>query len=83
MKEPEYPEDFKGWKPLYTIRGNRYLILGSPDGSKEACIHLEDNDVVGIIDAATGEDLYVHPLNVRGALILLGLIKSHARARKS
>jgi len=47
MEEPKFPYDFKGWKPLYTMRGNRYLILGSPDGSKEACIHLEDNDVVG------------------------------------
>ena len=37
---------------------NRYLVLESPDGTVEACIHLEDNDVVGIKNKATGEDIY-------------------------
>ncbi|GAF70588.1 unnamed protein product, partial [marine sediment metagenome] len=35
-----------------------YLVIESPDGAMEACIHLEDNDVVGIKDKATGEDIY-------------------------
>ena len=58
MDPPKYPEDFKGWRPIYTIHNNRYLILESPDGTKEACIHQKDNDVVGIIDKATGEQIY-------------------------
>ena len=58
MKEPKYPEDFKDWKPLYPLHNNRYLVLESPDGTMEACIHLEDNEVVGIKNKATGEDIY-------------------------
>ena len=58
MDPPKYPEDFKGWKPLYMMHNNRYLILESPDGTKETCIHLKDNDVVGIKDKATGMDIY-------------------------
>jgi len=58
MKEPRYPEDFKGWRPLYPMHNNRFLVLESPDGTKEACIHLVDNEVVGIIDKGTGEEIY-------------------------
>ena len=58
MDHSKYPEDFKGWKHLYKMTGNKYLIIESPDGSKQACIHLEDNDVVGIKDMATGRDIY-------------------------
>jgi len=58
MKEPKYPEDFKDWRPLYPMHDNRYLVLESPDGNQEACIHLVDNEVVGIIDKVTGEDIY-------------------------
>jgi len=57
-EDPRYPEDFKGWKPLYPMHNNRFLVLESPDGSKEACIHLVDNEVVGIKDKATGRDIY-------------------------
>ncbi len=58
MKEPKYPEDFQGWIPLYPIHNNKFLIIESPDGSQEACIHLVDNEVVGIKDKATRADLY-------------------------
>ncbi len=58
MKEPRYPDDFKGWRPLYPMHNKRYLILESPDGKREACIHLVDNEVVGIKDKATGRDIY-------------------------
>ena len=58
MGPPRYPEDFKGWKPLYPMHNNRYLILESPDGTMEACIHLKDNDIVGIKDKTTGMDIY-------------------------
>ena len=58
MDKLKYPEDFKGWKPLYSMHNNRYLVLESPDASMEACIHLLDNDVIGIIDNATGEEIY-------------------------
>ena len=57
-RAPKYPEDFKGWRTLYPMHDNRFLVLESPDGAKEACIHLVDNEVVGIIDKATGEDIY-------------------------
>ncbi len=58
MKGPVYPEDFQGWKPLYPINNNKYLIIESPDGTREACIHLLDNEIIGIIDKATGVTLY-------------------------
>lgn len=68
FEDPKFPEDFKGWIPLYTplypVLGGRYLVLESPDGDKEACIHLVDNEVVGIMDRATGMMLYEHPRNV-------------------
>lgn len=57
-EDPRYPEDFKDWRPLYPMHNNRFLILESPDGTKEACIHLVDNEVVGIKDKATGRDIY-------------------------
>ncbi len=58
MKYPVYPDDFKGWRPLYLMHNKIYLILESPDGTQEACIHLADNEVVGIKDKATGRDIY-------------------------
>ncbi len=58
MTEPRYPEDFKDWKTLYLMHDKRYLVIESPDGAMEACIHLEDNEVVGIKDKATGEGIY-------------------------
>jgi hypothetical protein len=58
MMEPKYPENFKGWRTLYSLHNNRYLVLESPDGAMEACIHLEDNEVVGIKNKATGEHIY-------------------------
>ena len=58
MKDPVFPDDFQGWKPIYTIGNNKFLILVSPDGTKETCIHLLDNDILGIIDRATGVTLY-------------------------
>jgi len=58
MKVPRYPEDFEGWRPLYPMHNNRFLVLESPDGNMEACIHLVDNEVVGIKDKATGRDIY-------------------------
>jgi len=64
FEDPKFPEDFKGWIPLYPVLGNRYLVLESPDGDKEACIHLVDNEVVGILDRTTGMMLYEHPRNV-------------------
>lgn len=47
-----------GWKELYKMHNDRYLVIVSPDHSEEACIHLEDNEVVGIKDRKTGEDLF-------------------------
>ncbi|GAH41482.1 unnamed protein product [marine sediment metagenome] len=64
FEDPKFPEDFKEWIPLYPVLGNRYLVLRSPDGDKEACIHLVDNEVVGILDIATGMMLYEHPRNI-------------------
>ncbi len=58
MIDPKYPEDFVGWIPLYPMHNNRFLIIESPDGTREACIHLIDNEVVAIKDKATGADLY-------------------------
>ena len=58
MEPPKYPEDFSGWRPIYTLLDTRYVVLESPDGSMESCIHLEDKDVVGIKDKATGMDTY-------------------------
>ena len=77
MKEPNYPEDFKGWRTLYPMHDNRYLVLESPDGTKEACIHLVDNEVVGIINKATGEEIY------DGNLRLFKNILKAMRARSS
>ena len=58
MDHPKYPEDFKGWKHLRKITGNKYLVIESPDGSLEACIHIQDNDVIGIKHKLTGIDIY-------------------------
>lgn len=58
MMEPKYPKDFKDWKTVYLMHDKLYLVIESPDGAMEACIHLEDNDVVGIKDKATGEHIY-------------------------
>ncbi len=58
MKHPKYPRDFKDWRPLRKVTGDKYLIIESPDGVLEACIHIRDNDVVGIKHKATGIDIY-------------------------
>lgn len=62
MKTPKYPDDFKDWKRVgimqSPLRRGRYLILDSPDGRHQACIHLEDNHVVGVMDMVTGGHVY-------------------------
>ena len=58
MKNWIYPRDFKDWKPLRKITGNKYLVIESPDGVLTACIHIRDNDVIGIKHKATGIDIY-------------------------
>ena len=58
MEDPRYPEDFKDWRTLYLMHNKIYLVIESPDGTMEACIHLVDNQVVGIKDSATGRDIY-------------------------
>ncbi len=73
MKDPVYPEDFQGWKPLYPIHNNKYIILESPNGTREACIHLVDNDIIGIIDRATGITLYDGNLTKAEKLGLTGV----------
>lgn len=50
----KYPEDFKGWKETGTVREGRYRIIESPDGNFEACIHICDNDVVGVMEKSRG-----------------------------
>ena len=81
IEEPKFPDDFKGWKPLYPMLNNRYLVLESPDGSKEACVHLEDNDVLGIKNKITGEDIYRNPKDARLELILLEILMKISRER--
>jgi hypothetical protein len=58
MKALKYPEDFKDWKTLYIMHDKKYLVIESPDGTMDACIHLEDNEVVGIRIKATDEYIY-------------------------
>ena len=58
MSHPKYPRDFEGWRPLRKITGDKYLVIESPNGIFEACIHIKDNDVVGIKYKATGIDIY-------------------------
>jgi len=58
MKEPKYPVDFKDWKTLYLMHDKLYLVIESPDGTMDACIHLEDNEVVGIRNKITGKYIY-------------------------
>lgn len=58
MEPPKYPEDFKGWKHLYKMTGNKYLVIESPDGVLEACIHIQDNEVIGIKYKLTGIEIY-------------------------
>ncbi len=58
MKNWIYPRDFKDWKPIRKITGNKYLVIESPDGVLTACIHIRDNDVIGIKHKETGIDIY-------------------------
>ena len=58
MRHPKYPRDFKDWNPLRKITGGKYLVIESPDGVLEACIHISDNHVVGIKHKETGIDIY-------------------------
>lgn len=74
--ERRYPDDFRGWRPLGLIRGNRYLVLESPDKRYQCIIHLEDNDVVSVLEARSGQAVYDNPINLRGARILFELSKA-------
>lgn len=58
MKPPKYPDEFKDWKPLYRMNNDQFLILESPDETQQACIHLVDNEVVGIMDKASEKLVY-------------------------
>ena len=52
----KYPEDFEDWIPVdgyQTILGGNYLVLDSPDGKEQICVHLQDGHVLGILDKAT------------------------------
>lgn len=71
----KYPDDFAGWLPLATILDGRYLVLEKPDHKYQALIHLEDNDVVEVMEARSGETVYTHPLNLQAAKTLMTMIK--------
>jgi hypothetical protein len=61
LKEPKYPDDFSGWKRVdgwTTPLGGNYLVIDSPDGREQACIHVDDGDVLGIYDKLTGSYRY-------------------------
>lgn len=62
-------KELPGWKPtgplMKGIRGN-YETYISPDGKKLAQIHLDDEEVVIIIERKTGEISYIHPTTLEG-----------------
>lgn len=62
-------KDLPGWKPIDHIRkgiiGN-YQTYVSPDGKKVAHIHLDDEEVVIIIERKTGDVIYIHPITLEG-----------------
>jgi hypothetical protein len=70
----KYPDDFGGWLPLGTMLNGRYLILEKPDHKYQALIHLEDNDVVEVMEMRSGEAVYSHPLNLEAAKALMELV---------
>lgn len=75
----KYPDDFKGWKELGKMRGplgGNYLVLESPDGSKLAQIHVEDNDVALVFERRTYRVLHMHPTSVKGLKALLDQLKT-------
>ena len=73
-KELKYPDDFPDWRQVAcwrSIRGGNYIVIDSPDGREEACIHVDDGDVLGIMDKLTG--VYRHGgADLRLARALLG-----------
>jgi len=73
--ERRYPEDFAGWLPLAALRGNRYLVLESPDKQYQCVIHLADNDVASVIKSGTGETVYTDPVSIAGARLLLRILE--------
>lgn len=74
----KYPDDFEGWRELGKMRGplgSNYLVLESPDGSKLAQIHVEDNDVAIVLERRTRRVLYIHPTSVKGLKAVLDKLK--------
>jgi len=67
----KYPDDFAGWLPLGMMLGGRYLVLEKPDHKYQALIHLEDNDVVEVMEMCSGEAVYTHPINAEVAKKLM------------
>ena len=84
MKEPKYPDDFRGWKQVedwQTPLGGNYIVIDSPDGLEQACIHIDDGDVLGIYDKLTGCYRY-HGAELQLARTILGRrAKENAKER--
>jgi len=60
-KEPKHPDDFPKWRQVAcwrAISGGNYIVIDSPDGREEACVHVDDGDVLGIMDELTGRYRY-------------------------
>lgn len=64
MEAPRYPDDFEDWEPVdgwTCISGGHYLVLDSPDGVEQCCVHLDDGEVLGIRNKLTGRYRYERP----------------------
>lgn len=78
----KYPDDFKGWKPLGFILGNRYMVIEDPKREYQALIHLIDHDVCEVKEMRTGETVYSHPLNPLVARMILYSISMEEAAKQ-
>lgn len=77
--ERRYPDDYGGWLPIATIRGDKYLVLESPDKRYQCVVHRADNHVAAVLEGA--ETVYTHPVSVEGAKILLKILTGEADER--
>ena len=58
--------DLRGWLYMDPLIRGTYDVYGSPDGKRLAVVHLQDDEVVVIMERVTGEMVYLHPKTRRG-----------------
>ena len=76
-------KEFRGWQPMNSLLNNEnYWIYFSPDNTEAALVNTINNEVIFIMDRASGEQTYKCPNAQRHAQFFYAVRGTGFEARK-